>query len=310
MPQFSLNTCFTALLSLALTLSAAAATPGETTSKVNFTTLHDFMVIVPVTINGAGPFSFLLDTGTSRTMIDGKVAAQLSLPPVAQSIAIGVQGTTSVSLVQAASVSMGGLTVSTLTMTVLPKGAGLPEKVSGILGEDFLERFDLLLDYRHHVIELQSGDGPLVNTLGGERIPIRLEGMMEGSPVIGRLILSVHAKELGSRDVSLLLDSGANSLILFGGPQTLGAEAMQQNLAIATSVKSSTGVSVYSTTIQQLWLGKTLLRNVTAFAPPARSGMDTDGLMPTSAFSSIFISHSHKFVILDPSTKAVAQLEK
>jgi hypothetical protein len=205
---------------------------------------------------------------------------------------------------------MGGSTVPGLTLSVLPKNAGLPEEVRGILGEDFLERFDLLLDYRHHVIELQSGDGPLTEALGGERIPIRLEGMMEGGPVIGRLILSAHALELDRRDVSLLLDSGVNSLVMFGGPQSLGAGAIQQNLDIAGSVQSSNGVSVYSTTIKQLWLGNKIVRHVTAFAPPAKPGMDTDGLMPTSVFGSIFISHSQKFVILDPTRKAMARQEK
>jgi hypothetical protein len=195
---------------------------------------------------------------------------------------------------------MGGLTVARLTLAVLPKGTGLPEKMSGILGEDFLERFDLLLDYRHHVIELQSGDGPLTESGVDERLPIRLQGMMEDGPVVGRLIGFAHALELGRTNVSLQLDSGVNSLVMFGGPQSLGAGAIQQNLDIGGSVQSSTGVSVYSTTIKQLWFGSKVVRNITAFAPPARPGMDTDGLMPTSAFSSIFISHSQKFVIFDP----------
>ena len=304
MPQFSLNHYFTALFSVAFTLSAAATPPVETSSSVNFTTSHDFMVIVPVSINGAGPFPFLLDTGTSRTMVDRKLAEQLSLLRVEQSIAVGTQGTVSVLHVHADSVSMGGFTIPGLTVTVMPKNAGLPEKVRGILGEDFLERFDLLLDYRHHVIELQLGDGPLTESVVGERLPIRLQGMMEDGPVVGRLIVFAHALELGRTNVSLQLDSGVNSLVMFGGPQSLGAGAIQQNLDIAGSVQSSNRVSVYSTMIQQLWVGSKVVRNITAFAPPARPGMDTDGLMPTSAFSSIFISHSQKFVILDPTRHA------
>ena len=95
MPQFSLNHYFTALFSVAFTLSAAAAPPVGISSSVNFTTSDDFMVIVPVSINGAGPFHFVLNTGTSRTMVDRKIAEQLSLPRVEQSIAVGAQGTVS-----------------------------------------------------------------------------------------------------------------------------------------------------------------------------------------------------------------------
>jgi hypothetical protein len=205
---------------------------------------------------------------------------------------------------------MGGFTIPGLTVTIMPKNDGLPEKVSGILGEDFMERFDLLLDYRHHVIELQSGDGPLTESVVGERLPIRLEGMMGDGPVVGRLIVLAHAPELGRTNVSLQLDSGVNSLVMFGGPQSLGAGARQQNLDVAGSVQSSSSASGYSTLIQQLWLGNKVLRNITAFAPPARPGMDTDGLMPTALFGSIFISHSQKFVILNPTRKAIAQQEK
>jgi predicted aspartyl protease len=293
---------FAFLLSVAIALSANAAPPGETTVSVKFRTIQDFLVIVPIAINGAGPFNFLLDTGASRSVVDRKIADQLSLPCVAQSIAVGAEGTTSVSLVHVNSVSMGGSTVPGLTLTLLPQSASLPEKVSGVLGEDFLERFDLLLDYRHHVIELQSGDGPLAEALAGERLPIRLQGRTEAGPEFGRLILSAHAPELGRGEVSLLLDSGVNFLVLFGGRQSLGAGAIQQKLDIASPVQSSSGVPVFSRTINELRLGNKIVRNLTAFALPARPGMDTDGFMPTSAFGSIFISHSQKFVVLDPTT--------
>ena len=310
MSKLSLVRCILTLLSIAFTLPALAITPGEEPQRFKFTTLQDFMVIVPVSINGTGPFRFLFDTGTSRTMVDRQIANRLSLPGVGQSIAVGIEDTASISLVHADFVSMAGFTVPGLTLTVLPKNAGLPEKVSGILGEDFLEQFDLLIDYRHHLIELQSGGGPLGDALAGERLPVRLEGMMEDGPVIGRLILSAHARELGRKDVSLLLDSGVSSLVVFGGPQSLGAGAVQQNLDITGSLPPSTGVSAYAATIEQLWLGNKMVRNVTALAPPAKRGMDTDGILPTSVFGSIFISHSHRFVILDPTAKAMARQEK
>jgi hypothetical protein len=281
----------------------AAASPAEDLIHINFTIIHDNMVVIPVSINGAGLLNFLLDTGTSRTMVDSKVAAQLALPMVDAGVIVGIQGKATTSLVHCDSISIGGATVLDLDLTVLPRDARLPSGLSGILGEDFLENFDVLIDNRHHSIELQPGPGTLADELTGERLPIRLDGIMDGQPTIGRLIVACRAPELSRNEITLLLDSGINSLVLFGGSQSLGVGAAEQNYFVASATKGSSAVAVYTKMVRQLRVGRRILPNVLAVAPPAKPGTDTDGLLPTSLFSSIFISHSQKFVIFDPSTK-------
>ena len=54
-------------------------------------------------------------------------------------------------------------------------------------------------------------------------------------------------------------------------------------------------------TIRSLSLGRNSLTNLTLIAISRRAEVDTDGLVPTSLFHSIFISHEGKFVILNPS---------
>jgi hypothetical protein len=43
---------------------------------------NGYLIIVQTMINGAGPFSFLLDTGTTRTVIDPDLARQLQAPAI------------------------------------------------------------------------------------------------------------------------------------------------------------------------------------------------------------------------------------
>jgi predicted aspartyl protease len=303
MSQLSIFKWFIAIHFLGFAALATSASPAEDLIEVNFTMVNDYIVVVPVTVNGAGPFKFVLDTGTSRSAVERKIADQLSLPRIAESHAVGVQESVLVSLVYSDSVSMGAATVRNLSLTVLPEAAGLPSGIRGILGEDFLEKFDVLIDNRHHRIELQPGSGPLADGLTGERLPVRLDGIMDGHPTIGRLIIACRAPELSRNEISLLLDSGINYLVLFGGPQSLGVGAAAQNYFVASTSKSSNSVVVSTKMIRQLRIGNKIVANVTAVAPPARPGTDTDGLLPTSFFNSIFISHSQKFVILDPSTK-------
>src|SRR5579862_1527403 len=274
MLQLSLPTWFVTLCTLLFASSTANASPFQSEFQINFRTTNGYMVVVPVSINGVGPFNFLLDTGTSRTMVDARVADQLGLQKVDARVIVGLQGQATISLVHCSSLSMGGATVLKLDLTVMPKEAGLPPSLNGILGEDFLENFDVLIDNRHHQIELESDPHKLEDSLAGERLPLRLDGIMDGEPTIGRLIVECRSPELSRNEITLLLDSGTNSLVWFKGPQSLGDGAVQQDSFIASSSTSSNPVTVSTRTLSQLRFGRKVLSDVTAIAPPARLGAD------------------------------------
>lgn len=282
---------------------ACGAAPPQATFKVDFKVLDSYLPTVPVSVNGSEPFNFMLDTGTSRTMIASKIAGVLGLRPVATGLIAGLQGKAVVSLVHCSSIAVGGATVLDLNLTVVPQDTGLPSGLDGVLGEDFLERFDLLIDNRHHLIELEPGSGTLAQTLGGERLPIRIEGIADGLPTVGRVIVACRAPELSTKDMTLLLDSAANSLMLFGGPLSLGVGAVDRTYVLASSSGAFRTVTVSTKSIRQLRLGRMVLANVSAVAVPNRTGADTDGLLPTSLFTSVFVSHSQRYVILNPSEK-------
>lgn len=303
MPQATVIARVLPVCSFVLTLSACSITPAQTLFTVSFKVLDGYMVVVPVSINGGKPLDFLLDTGTSRTMIDSKLADGLELPTVTSGEIVGIQGAACVSLAHSDSISVGGAKVNDLNLTVAPGNTGLPHELHGIIGEDFLERFDVLIDNRHHRIELEPGSGYLAATLNGERLPVRLNGIADGQPTSGRLIIASHAPELSNDEVMLLLDSGINSFVLLRGTQSLGAGAIEQIYTMVNSANASNLVRVSTRNVSQLRLGSRILGNVNAIAPPARPGADTDGLLPTSLFHSIFISHSQKYIILDPARR-------
>jgi hypothetical protein len=58
--------------------------------------------------------------------------------------------------------------------------------------------------------------------------------------------------------------------------------------------------SASTRTVRSLSLGGNSLTNVTLIAISRRADVDTDGLVPTSLFHSIFISHRGRFVVLNP----------
>ena len=288
------------LLICVATLPAIAA-PATTEVTVRIKIANDYLIVVPVSINGLGPYDFVLDTGTNNTMLDQKLADELTLPHGKATTIIGANGSRSLIAVYAESLSIAGATVDGkelfLFASAIPQG--LPSKVRGVLGEDFLQHFDLLIDYPHKLIQLESGLSSMAETLRGEHLPVRLSGTVRGEPTLRRLILSALSQQLGENPLSLVLDSGANSLTLFR--EDLGVGSTRQSFLESSSVKSSSISTRETRTIRSLYLGKSQVDDLTVIALAGHPDSDTDGLIPTSLFHSIFISHQGKFVILNPS---------
>ena len=290
-------------ISCAICLPAGAAVPDQTEPAAKIATakikLDDIsMIIVPVSINGSGPYDFMLDTGCGKTMVDQKLAEELHLSKVGEKTITGVLASARMSAVHLNSISVAGAAVSGgdvyssdhLTTT---------GKVRGVLGEDFLRNFDLLIDYSHEVIRLESAGGSMAETAIGEHLPLELNGTYHGQPTYNRLVVSGHIQELGDKPMALLLDSGANSLTLF--QDTLGPGANQEAPLSTGSFNKWISLSAESRKVRDLRLGDNSVSNLTVVALSRRADVDTDGLIPTSLFRSVFISHRGRFAILNPS---------
>ena len=66
----------------------ASTVPGEVPFEL--APPNDAAIIVPVKINGHGPFKFVLDTGATFTCIDQKLVDQLKLPEWRGPLGVGV----------------------------------------------------------------------------------------------------------------------------------------------------------------------------------------------------------------------------
>ena len=204
--------------------------------------------------------------------------------------------------VYADSFSIAGATVAGKDLVLFTSAElrGLPRKVRGVLGEDFLQNFDVLIDYSHLVIRLESGLSSMAETLKGEHLPIQLNGSLQGEPTLRRLIVAGHIRDLGDKSLSTLLDSGANNLTLFR--ENLGVGSKLQTFIDASSVNTSSIITVKTQVIRRLNLGENEINDLTVIAPRLlhQPNWDADGMIPTSLFHSVFISHQGRYVILNP----------
>jgi aspartyl protease len=110
------------------------------------------LALVPVTINGKGPYAFALDTGASQSLVDSQVAHALRVPVTGAKTRIA--GVASISKVRAIRVrhwKVGKVTLppTTVVEANLPFG-NATSGVQGLLGSDMLSDFDVVtIDYAH-----------------------------------------------------------------------------------------------------------------------------------------------------------------
>jgi predicted aspartyl protease len=135
----------------------AETTPGEVSFE--FAAPNDAAILVPVKINGQGPYKFVLDTGATFTCVDQKLVNRLNLPEW-RGVGFGVITPTegNVKLVtmnmfevgQAKATDLKACTIDLLQM----QKAGLD--VNGLVGLNFLKSFQLTIDFKKKVLRLEK----------------------------------------------------------------------------------------------------------------------------------------------------------
>lgn len=122
----------------------------------------DAALLVPVHVNGHGPFRLVLDTGATLTCLDQEVVQRLELPPARGVVGVGagVGGSGQMSLVRIDSVRVGAARAEGMTGCALDlrhTGAvGLD--IDGLLGLDFLRAFRVTIDFEREVLLLQTAE--------------------------------------------------------------------------------------------------------------------------------------------------------
>lgn len=184
--------------------------------------LHNRMT-VPVRIGSRGPFDFLIDTGSERTVLSREVATKLALAISGTATVVGVAGSVPVELVEIDEISLGKRTYYTLTAPLLDDqfiGA------DGIVGIDSLQDQRVLIDFATN--QMQVGDAA---TLGGSR---GFEIVVRARRKSGQLIMA-NAIIDGVR-TDIVIDTGADS--------SIGNIALRKALSRRRTMQSTTLISV------------------------------------------------------------------
>jgi hypothetical protein len=275
----------------ALSFLAAAISPAlPAESSVHFQLVRDSLIIVSVKANDEGPFYFLLDTGADTTVVDTALAKQLSLAAVQSAQQDTVAGTQTVAVTVLASLTVGQVSVNKLSVLTedLSSLRRIDRRIDGIVGLNFLSRFNYLLDYRQRTLTIESGTD-ILDSIDGDKVPQR------------HMIVETQAEFRGHASLRLQLDSGANGLVLMGThASALYFPSVQRRVET-----SATGSTVMNTShLEHLIVASRQFQDIpVTLAASAPQGRFEDGLLPTSLFSSLYVNNSQNFVIFNPRAK-------
>jgi len=130
-------------------------------------------MVVSVSLNHSGPYDFLLDTGTQMTVVDLLLAADLHLMSTGNAKVAGMSFRGPALFARLDRLELGDHVATRQSVLVYNmkdvQGSGFA--IRGLLGEDFLSRYDVLIDKTHNVLCIDD-TGEMLKDIRGQTVPL------------------------------------------------------------------------------------------------------------------------------------------
>jgi predicted aspartyl protease len=149
---------------------------------------------------------FLLDTGSTTTVVGPELLSKLQGAPIGTSGFLTGAQNHRVTRYRLNSLGLDGAEMGPVGVTGFSLDEQASFNVDGILGQDILHFYNYLLDYRKKVIEVDE-DNSLAASLSSITLPL-----VETEE---RLVVVVAPESKRKKSALFILDSGANCLVLF-----------------------------------------------------------------------------------------------
>ncbi|MFA6220082.1 MAG: aspartyl protease family protein [Erythrobacter sp.] len=191
----------------ALALAASAAAQTDTAGSMfgqadadEATMLRDRheRMTIPVTIGGAGPYRFLIDTGAQATVVTHELVEDLALRHSGRARLVAMGATSEVDTVELDDLEFANRSVSGL---ISPALDATHIGADGILGLDSLQGTRVLLDFREGRMKIADAPGEQSNS--GYEIIVRARRKL------GQMIIT-DARVDGVR-TAVIIDTGAQA---------------------------------------------------------------------------------------------------
>jgi Aspartyl protease len=230
-------------------------------------------IVVPVMVDGEGPFTFLLDTGASHSVVSDELARRIGAEAVAKTAVTSVAGREWRVVVRIDRLALGPYTNDGVLASVVGAGAlSSTGRIDGLIGQDVLGARRYTLDFRQHLVEWRESFAPPAHTVS--TLALRA--------VAGRFLAELPQ---GDQVIQLVPDSAAGAVVLFEPARValpMTAASGQTPLSGLTR-----DVDAPVVLLRQLRVGDFTWHDVPAVLVEHRPGdaaAEGDGLLPLSRF--------------------------
>lgn len=153
---------FAALAALLFVFTAARAQAAEPLASVPYRIAFNGWYAVDVTVNGEGPYSFIVDTGATLTAVFENITFYQSFAPAdgAERRVLGVTGAQNLPAALIGDIDVGGLHLKNHIGVIIPNWEGPGPKPYGVLGLDFLSRYIVFFNTAEKRIEFYDPNNP------------------------------------------------------------------------------------------------------------------------------------------------------
>jgi predicted aspartyl protease len=166
------------------------------------------LILLPVQVNGDGPFEFILDTGAGTSLLSSDLAKKLKIKIISTKEGQSAGGKISVSLAKVDSLAVGQAKLDDVDVGIVDLthiGNTIGTKIDGDVGYNFLKHFRITIDY--HDCEIRLDEPRRIQRLGRSskaEVPMRLASLAK--PL---LLVNVHAN--GHGPFQFAIDTGTST---------------------------------------------------------------------------------------------------
>lgn len=242
-----------------------------------------------MTVNGYGPYDMVIDTGSSYSFIDAEVASETGLKEIDT---VDVHALFGMDRLKASAASFGfagrefdrtGVAIQNL------RGLRrIDPKIRGILGWNVLWRFNFLIDYSRHRLEIHENSE--ASEISGKRVPyVRKAGLV---------LVPVVIRNLSKRELQLALDSGAQSVLLYEKHLPLAVAAGEQEVCDSTIATAT----VHTVHVPNMTVGAHPVSEVAVellVGAEDRQFHLEDGVLPLRLFGTVYFDNTESSVVLN-----------
>lgn len=247
-------------------LPAAGSTPFSLGSQGG--------ILVAVVLNGAGPFSMLLDTGASHSSVSEELAEALRLQAVARTTVQSPVGEHERLVVRVGRIRVGTYELSVMPSVVPRHELAIAGDVHGVVGQDVLATLRYTIDFRQRRIAWHDRSEPA----GSGTVAVLPLGFSGGLPFVDL--------PQGDSTLRLVPDSGAGGLVLFeGAGRRLPASRPGQGTVRVDGFQASRHARPI--VLDRFRVGASILRRMPAVVVEQDATGAGDGLLPLHLFDRV-----------------------